>query len=318
MKKVYFILLVLFVGVNSAYAGATKTVIDHEGRSVEVPINPQRVASLHTMSTTVMLWDLGVRLIGTATRMKTDEKNRPYIRSVEEIYGVKFQDTGLFNYGKFGSDMEQIKASKPDIIVATVKHLKAKEQLEAIAPVVFVDYFNSDMFKMYRDVAEWVGKKAVFDAKYAEYKKHLATVKAKFKTTNPADMTAVYLAPYAGKATLLVRQHYGALTKVAYDLGFNILPFVQQQFPNNGVGGKLSAEIIGELNADYILSTYRNQFGETLETVYKDMDDVAPGWREYMTAYQNNTFIAFNREKAYPSSFETYKYVLDEFAKYAK
>lgn len=318
MKKILSMFYAVVLSTTFAIAGATKTVTDHEGRSVEVPVNPQRVASLHTMSTSVMLWDLGVPLIGTATRLKTDENNRPYIRSVEEIYGVKFQDTDLFNYGKFGADIEQIKASKPDLIVATIRHLKAKDQLEAIAPVVFVDYFNPDMFEMYGDVADWVGKKDVFDAKYAEYKKHLTQVKAMFKTTNPENMTAVYMHPYPGKAELLVRQHYGAVTKVAYDLGFKPLKFVQQQFPDNSVGGKLSSEVMGELNADYILSTYRNQFGETLESVYAGMDDVAPGWRDYMKAYQNNTFIAFNRENAYPSSFETYKYVLDGFAKHAK
>lgn len=318
MKKILFTLAMIVFSMGSAYAGATKTVTDHTGRVVEIPINPQRIASLHTMSTTVMLWDLGAPLIGTATRLKTDENNRPYIRSVEEIYGVKFQDTKLFNYGKFGSDIEQIKASKPDLIVATLKHVKTKDQLEKIAPVVFVDYFNPDMFKIYGDVAEWVGKKSVFDKKLTAYKKHLAQVKAKFKTTNPKNMTVVYSHPYPGKATMLVRQHYGAVTKVAYDLGFKPLKFVQDTFPNNGVGGKLSAEVIGDINADYFLTTYRNQFGETLENVYAGYDDIAPGWRDYMKAYKNKTFIGFNRENAYPSSFETYKYVLDMFAKHAK
>ena len=317
MKKLLSIFCAVGLFATVAIAGDTKIVTDHEGRRVEVPVNPKRVASLHTMSTTVMLWDLGVPLIGTATRIKADENNRPYIRSVEEIYRVKFQDTQLFNYGKFGSDIEQIKASKPDLIVATMKHIKAKGQLESIAPVVFVDYFNPDMFKMYGDVAEWVGKKDVFDAKYAQYKQHLAKVKSMYKLQNPDTMTVVYMHPYPGKAELLVRQHYGAVTKVAYDLGFKPLKFVQQQFPDNGVGGKLSSEVIGQLNADYILSTYRNQVGETLESLYQGMDDVAPGWRAYMQAYLHDRFVAFNRENAYPSSFETYKYVLDTFAKHA-
>ena len=120
------ILIGVVVGSLVASAAAqTVWVTDHLGHTVEVPATPKRVASLHTMSTTVMLLDLGVPLIGTATRLKKPG-NTPYIRSSEELFGVKFEDTDYYNYGKFGSDIEQIKLSAPDLIIGPV-HMHAKK-----------------------------------------------------------------------------------------------------------------------------------------------------------------------------------------------
>ncbi len=295
----------------------TKTVVDHLDNVVQIPKNPRRVASLHTMSTTVMLLDLQVSLVGTATRLKKPV-NKPYIRSAEEIFGVKFEDTNYFNYGKFGEDIEQVKASKPDLIVGTVRHAKVYDKLSEIAPTVLIDYLSPDLFNVYRDLATWVGKKEVFEKNYAKYQKRLAEVKVKIKG-NPSQQTFVYIHPQKGKGKLLVRQHYGAITKVAYDLGFQRLDFVRQQFPNNKPGGNLSAEVIGEFaNADYIVSTYRNQFGETLDSIYEGLDDVSPGWRDFLKAYHTKRFIGFNREVGYPSSFVSYHYVLDEFERILK
>ncbi len=49
-----------------------------------------------------------------------------------------------------------------------------------------------------------------------------------------------------------------------------------------------------------------------------ELDAVSPGWRDILQAYKNNTFIIFQRELAYPSSFTGLHYVLDEFEKYAR
>ncbi len=300
-----------------ANTAQTKTVVDHVGNTVEIPVNPQRIASLHTMSTSVMLIELGVDIIGTATRTKLPE-NQPYIRAVEELFEIKFEDTDYFNYGAFGKDIEQIKLSRPDLIIGTVKNEAQYEMLSSIAPTVLIDHYSPDMFKVYRDVATWVGKENIFEKHYQKYLKRVEKLRQQF-TTDPATQTTVYLMARIDKGQLSVRQYYGSVTKVAYDLGLQRMEFVKQQFPDDDVGGNLSAEVVEEFaNTDYILSTYRNQTGETIETVYENFDSVSPGWREIIKAYENDRFIVFHRELAYPSSFISYNYVLDEFEKYIK
>lgn len=316
-KKLLAMATIASMTLVGAWAGTTKTITDHAGHTVEVPVKPQRIASLHTMSTTVMLWDLGVPLIGTATRAKTDENNRPYIRSVEEIYDVKFQDTGLFDYGKFGSDLEQIKASKPDLIVGHVRHAQVYDKLSAIAPTVLIDYLNPDMMNIYRDLADWVGESQQFAEKEKQYRDRVAQVRAKF-SVDPSTQTIGYVAPYKGKAAYLARISYGAMTTVAYDLGFKPAPFLVEQFGMDGTGTKLSSETFPLLQSDWLMSTYRNQVGETVESVYEGLDDVAPGWRDYNTAYLNKQFFATNREKSYPVGFKSLHLLLDEFEKNAK
>ena len=303
--------------IAGVWAGSTKTVTDHAGNTVEIPTNPKRIASLHTMSTTAMLWDLDAKLIGTATRLKKDENNRPYIRSVEEIYNIKFQDTGLANYGKFGSDIEQIKASKPDLIVGTVRHAKVYDKLSAIAPTVLIDYMSHDLFSVYGDLASWVGKVDVFNEKNKKFQSRIQQVKKKYSMPTEKQ-TVAYAHPYPGKAQYLARIQYGAFLHTAYTLGFKPLPYLEKQYGRDGIGGKLTAETFGQFNPDWLLSTYRNQTGETIETVYKGFDEIAPGWRSYNNAYKNKQVIAINREMAYPMGFKSMNWVLDQFEKQAK
>ena len=295
-----------------------KTVTDHFGNTVEIPTDPKRIASLHTLSTTHMLWDLEAPLIGTATRLKAEDNNRPYIRSVEEVFNVKFQDTNLFNYGKKGEDIEQIKKSAPDLIVGTQEHSKQYQQLSAIAPTIIISQGTYNMFEIYRDLAEWVNKTAVFEQKRKQYLDKLAKTKTLFSQV-PSKQTIAYALPLAGKAMFEARKHYGALTHVAYDLGFKIEPFIAQQFPKeDDIGGKLSAEYLPQIQADWLFSTYNNQRGETPETVYSGFDDIAPGWKDFIPAYQAQKIVVFPRESSRPMSFRVLDIVLDEFAKYAK
>ena len=303
--------------IGPAKTVAMKTVTDNVGNIVEIPTNPQRIASLHTLSTTAMLWDLGAPLIGTATRPKGDENDRPYIRGVEEVYGVKFQDLDLANYGSFGEDIEQIKASKPDLIIGTVKNTKVYDQLSTIAPTVLIDHYSSDIFSVFRDVASWAGKDAGFATKEAAYRKRLLEVREKF-SKDPSSQTVAYTIPRPGKAQYSARTHYGAFTRVAYDLGFQPLPFMVEQFDKDSTGGNLSAETFGQFNPDWLLSTFRNQNGETPEDIYNGFDDIAPGWRDYNNAYQNDQVVIINREKAYPMTFKTLDWILDQFVKIAK
>ncbi len=301
----------------SAQPTATKTITDHAGNKVEIPRNPKRIASLHTLTTSVMLFDLEADLIGVSTRLKKDENNRPYIRGVEELYGVKFENTQLFNYGKFGEDIEQIKLSKPDLIVGRLNDFKKYKQLSGIAPTVLIDGVRPNMYGVFKDLASWVGKESEFNKKEKLYKNRLQSVKAKF-SKNPKEQTVAYMHPYKGKAKYLTCRGYSAFTIVAYDLGFKNLPYVEQQLSDpNAKCAKLSSETFAQFNPDWMLSTYRHQFGETVDDVYVALDDIAPGWKNYNSAYKNKQIIIMNRAKTM-TSFKALNEVVNVFEKFAK
>ena len=294
-----------------------KTVTDHAGNKVEIPASPKRIGSLHTLTTSVMLFDLEADLIGVSTRLKKDENNRPYIRGVEELYGVKFEDTQLFNYGDFGEDIEQIKLSKPDLIVGRLNDLKKYKQLSGIAPTVLIDGARPNMYGVFKDLASWVGKEYEFNKKEKLYKNRLQSVKAKF-SKNPKEQTVAYMHPYKGKANYLTCSGYSSFTIVAHDLGFENIPYIKQQLPDpKDKCTTLSSETFAQFNPDWMLSTYRHQFGETVEDVYAALDDIAPGWKNYNSAYKNNQIIIMNRAKAM-TSFKALNEVLDVFEKAAK
>ena len=191
------------------------------------------------------------------------------------------------------------------------------EQLSEIAPTVLVDYQQRDVIAVYRDVATWVGRKEVFDKHYAQYQDRIAKVRAMFSTP-PSDQTVVYAHAYPGKASMLARRYYGSALQVAYDLGFKETAFMLNNFPGDSAGGKVSAEVLGDINPDYFLSSYRHQVGETPDSVNKAFDDVAPGWQGYLKAYKDGHLIRFNREKGFPTSFVSLNYILDEFEKVAR
>ncbi len=300
--------------------GATKTVIDHAGNTVEIPVNPKRIGALH-YPVTVMLVELEASIIGTSTRLKTPE-NKMYIRGVKELFNIDLEDTNYFQYGPGGKDIEQVKASQPDLLIGTPSHNDKYNLFSKIAPTLIIDHYSQNMpdmntLKVYEDLARWIGQEKRYNKFYKQYKTRLEQVKGKFSTP-PEKQTVTYLMSRLKAGTIVVNTHYGTFSRVAYDLGFQKPEYINDKF-GGYISDVVSAEVIGEFaNIDYILSTYRHQAGETEENVYSDFDVIIPGWRDSFKAYKHNTFIVANREIAFPISFKSCSYVLDMFEKHAK
>ncbi len=302
----------------------TRMVTDHFGNTVEIPTHPARIATLHGPSATVLLTELGLadRIIGTATRIKS-ETGQPYIRGVEEIFGTTLEESGYYNYGPKGKDIEQIKLSKPDLIIGWEQNANSKyDILNSIAPTVILSTYSQDVakdiFKMYRDLASWVGSEKVFDEKYKKYQKKIKNIQSRLPQ-GFLERTIAYLAPHISKGKIGANLHNKAFTRVLYDIGLKPHPFLFEVLGDSGWNPDLSPEVIGGFyNADYILSTYRNQTGETVQTVLEGFDKVSEGWRDILHAYKNDNMLILNRELAATATFAGCHYVLDEFEKYIK
>lgn len=63
-------LLVLLAGVASA--ADTQTFIDDLGRTVTVPLHPQRIVSMHDLDITIPLIELGVPPVASHGRTRPD------------------------------------------------------------------------------------------------------------------------------------------------------------------------------------------------------------------------------------------------------
>ncbi|MGF1763251.1 ABC transporter substrate-binding protein [Aliivibrio kagoshimensis] len=311
MKLIKRLISYTLIGLSfQAVAKETMTVTDHAGNQVEIMKHPKRIASLHVMSATSILLDLQAPIVGTSTYIKLPE-NQPYIRGGEEVFGIKFADTGYVNYGHKGSDIEQIKASKPDLIIGTVKYQsKVFDKLSAIAPTVLIKRYTSNIFDAYRDVATWVGEEAIFEERYAQYQQKINDFKNKY-SEELSGKTFVYAVPRKGKAEIKIRQNSGIITQVLFDLGLSRTQFLKDNFKRDDAGDEVSSELIQSLDADWFFSTYSSESGAKVESIDIAFDDVAPGWQSALNAYKTNQFIRLNREKAYAPTFVSVDYVLN-------
>jgi iron complex transport system substrate-binding protein len=49
------------------------------------------------------------------------------------------------------------------------------------------------------------------------------------------------------------------------------------------------------------------------DTVFEDLDRIAPGYRDFLRAYANKRIFSFSRYEVYPTSFRGAGLLLDQF-----
>src|SRR5690606_29945464 len=158
MKLVTFVapLAVLALSVAPAFAQETRSFTDDAGRSVEIPVDPQRIASLQDLSITIPLIELGVYPV--ASHGRTTEAGEGFIRSSKVLTGVDFDNSDIEFLGNAPIDLEALAALEPDLIVVNPNwNYGSLEQVEIIAPTVVLDDTVRGDFGMYEALAEITG-----------------------------------------------------------------------------------------------------------------------------------------------------------------
>ena len=293
-------------------AQETRTITDHMGFEVTFPADPQRIVSLHDWTITVMAYELGTNLIGSSGRLADD--GTYFIRSGRELYNLDFGKIALASvHGDL--NMETIAALKPDLIIGNVGDTADyREQLALIAPTIMFDPMNGQLpIDQYREFAGWLGKSDVFEEKLTAYQARIAEVKAKLLPNGETPSYSAFLVN-AEDGELRVFRQYGAQTMVLDDLGFTRAPLVST-IPEGQMDASFSPEVIGELNTDYIFSSYIGDNGETPETVLTELDQVAPGARTFLKAAADHKIISMDRFYVYPTTFASFDYMLDQMEK---
>lgn len=287
---------------------AARNVTDHGGNVVEVPDAPQKILSLHDWTLTVMTRELDAPLIASTGRLAPD--GTMFIRGGRELFGLNFDQIALASiHGK--PDLERIRSLKPDLIVANIGDYSAlREQLSTIAPTLMFDAENGDKpFDLYRQYAGWIGRQARFDALKAAYGKRITEARQKLpKTLIDGSYSAILANERDGTLTIL--REYGVQTTVLDDLGMSRTALAQS-VPEGQSRMTIGAELIGDIDADLIVTSYLPESGENPESIFPALARIAPGYEDFLRAYEAKRILSFSRYEIYPPSFRGADIFLD-------
>lgn len=288
---------------------AARTVTDHGGNTVVVPDAPQRILSLHDWTLTVMTRELEAPLVASVGRLAADGST--FIRGGSELYGLDFKQVELASiHGQ--PDLERIRALAPDLIVANIGDYGAlREQLSTIAPTLMFDAENGrPPFELYRDYAGWIGRADKFAALDAAYRQRLDMALKKLPSAvTSGTYSAIIANGRDGSLTLL--KEYGVLTKVLDDLGME-RNTLTASVPAGQSRMTIGAELIGEVDADLIVTSYLPETGEDDRSIFSALGRIAPGYEAFLRAYDAKRILSFSRYEVYPPSFRGAYILLDK------
>lgn len=278
-----------------AWAQETRSFTDDLGRSVEVPVAPQRIAALHDIELTVPLLELGAPVMASHARPGADGAQT--IRSSLVLTGQDLAEGQIADLGDNPIDIEALAALEPDLILTTVWQKAPVEQLELIAPTIVIDTQSGirDDYALYDMLAEITGTSERLDALKARYAAQLAQLQ------RVADTGMTVSAFHAQNGNLSVWNPYGGFGKVLRDAGF-AFPELIEKMPV-GTSEQLSAEVLPELDADVIFVTYRSDEGQTPADAHAELETTLPGYCAQLVACQQGRMVLLPREEGWATSY---------------
>ena len=277
-----------------ALAQETRSFVDDAGRTVEIPADPQRIASLHDLSITIPLIELGVYPV--ASHGRTTETGEGFIRSSKVLTGVDFDNSDIEFLGNLPVDIEAVAAIEPDLIITTPWQTASVEQLEAIAPTIVLDDTIRGDFGMYEALAEITGTTDALAILEGRYDSQIEQIRRLI------DTGSISVNVIQGVDGQVLSWHtYGGLGKVLRDAGFRFPDRVEAMA--EGSFERMSAEALPELDADFLFATYRTDTLETPEDAIGHLEQVMPGFCNFLHACRENQMIVMPREEASASSY---------------
>lgn len=277
-----------------ALAQDTRSYTDDAGRTLDVPVAPQRIVSLHDSSLTVPLLELGVTPVGSFGRASTD--GGFYMRGAATLTGATFENAGITHVGGSPADVEAIAALEPDLIITTSFNETDIGQLERIAPTVFVEDNVRGELATHEDIAELTGTQT-----------RLALLKARYQ--GQVDQIRTMLGDTEASASIILTQNgqiaawhtYGVLGKVLRDAGVTAPAII------DGLEGSertlFSGEELQAFDADFIFATYDPQRNQTPQDAIAELEAIAPGFCQFLHACRANQLVWLPREDAVARSY---------------
>ena len=210
--------------------------------NVEVPYDPQRIAILDMPALDIVdALGLGERIVGSAAV------------SIEYLtdYDPDGAGSTIMNLGTVKTaDLEKVAACEPDIIFIGGRLSAVYADLEAIAPVVYLDVdYEKGVSESTRHNAQTIasifGKEAEVDAMFADFQPRMDALKAVLKDKN------VLLGMYNANALGLMGTA-SQLNMIANELGANNLSETVGEAEKATHGEEASWETIIKLDPEYM------------------------------------------------------------------
>ncbi|QDZ12832.1 ABC transporter substrate-binding protein [Devosia ginsengisoli] len=279
--------LALAIGLASpAFAQETRSFTAANG-TFDIPVAPQRIVALNDQIVALPLYELGAPLVGSAGR--TDADGNHFLRGGMDTLGIDYANTDIAYVGGFnGLDLEAIAALSPDLIIGgPYTDPDVAEQLQKVAPTLLIDNGALGLVDTLKTLADVSGKSGSFDARYQRYLDNVERAKSYIGDTSVISITMTFMFP-AGEELWVYRAGLGAIAQVLDDVGF-AQPAVVAALAETQASW--SAELIQDLDADFVFGFYRQQPDATPETIFAAYEKFAPGWCQALTACQNGQFV---------------------------
>ncbi|MEJ4045569.1 iron-siderophore ABC transporter substrate-binding protein [Erwinia sp. SLM-02] len=286
--------LLFLTCLSATAAEPTQQFTDDLGRTVTVPLHPQRIVSLHDLDITIPLIELGVPPVASHGRTRADGSH--FLRSSGLLTGVDFDNSSIQFIGTADMDIEAIAAAKPDLIITEPSRNTAIEQLEKIAPTVSIDHLVGGAPRIYSKLAQLTGSQkqlAILERRYQEQIKQLKLM------VDTQHITVSVIQANKGKIT--VHHTYRALGRVLRDAGFRFPPLIDSIPDGDRI--EVSAERLPELDADFIFDTWRSDTGGKPQEELDAMNAIMPGWCQFLNACRSGHYILLPREETISNSF---------------
>ena len=253
----------------------------------DIPAAPQRIVALNDQIVALPLYELGAPVVGSAGR--TDADGNFFMRGGMDTLGIDYSNTDIAYVGAFNAlDVEAIAALQPDLIVGgTYTDAAVVEQLQSIAPTLVIDNGALGLVETLKTLADVTGRAGDFETRYARYLDNVERAKAYIGDAAAISATMTFMFP-AGEELWVYRTGLGAISQVLSDLGFAQPDAVAALSESQA---SWSAELIQDLDADFIFGFYRQQPDAIPEAVFAAYETFAPGWCQALTACQNGQFV---------------------------
>lgn len=309
-------------------AAAEMRTFEAANGSVEIPADPQRIVSLHDLSITLPLVEFGGvdRIVGSHGRV--DDAGAPYIRTVNILYDVDYDNTDIEFIGVFNeTDLEKIALLEPDLIIGRAGNDdKLLENLNKIAPTVLIDVAGLDYFGRMHAVADAANLTAEYDRRLALYQEQVTESRRLIR--NAPDISAAIIQPWPKDGYINGAKNYYALSQVLDDIGFT-KPKVIADITDTSGDAEFSPEFLPELDADFAFATYEvtAEDQSSPQLIRDAFNALIPGFCGIVHFCRENQLIILPRSPIYASSFRSLEiandYVLShvagrEFVPFAK
>lgn len=295
MKYLFTTVAAFIASTGFAVAQDMRPFTDDTGTEVMIPVDPQRIVSLHDSALTISMLELGVIPVGSQGRLTED--GTPFIRSAKELTGIGFDNADITFVGAFPVDLEAVAALQPDLILTTQWQEAPVDQLRQIAPTVLIDYSARGDWGTYATVADIVGKADQIATMEARYAAAIAQIRDRIDTETISISTI-----HARSDTLFAFNPYGNIGRVLEDAGFRQPQAILDVPLNNHMD--FSAETLPQFDADFIITTFNGSTAETPEDVRRYFDNLVPGYCDLLHACRTGQMFIIPREEASATSYD--------------